>query len=164
LLLLAATPIGLGCIIVSDDTADTTGVETGNLTSGQTTTSGGTGTDTTPVTSDGTGTSGSSSESSESGSSGADSTGADSTGGGGAEVCPAYADHAVKCMLPYSEYTLDSCIYQQMSVETYYPECAVLWEEYIACLSGLSCEELMGVERCPDQEGALIAMACPTIE
>jgi len=51
-----------------------------------------------------------------------------------------------------------------MSVETYYPECSVLWEEYIACLSALSCEELLGVMRCPDEEAALLDMSCPTIE
>lgn len=165
LLLLAAAPIGIGCVIVTDDGDDTTGADTGTPQTTSATDTGGS-TEGTPVTSDGTGSSGgSSSESSGADSTGvADSTGADSTAGGGADVCPAYANHAIKCEVPYSDYLLDACTYQQMSVETYYPECSILWEEYIACLSTLSCEELLGVMRCPDEEAALLEMNCPTIE
>lgn len=164
LLLLAAAPIGIGCVIVTDDGDDTTGADTGTPQTTSATDTGGS-TDGTPVTSDGTGSSGgSSSESSGADSTGvADSTGADSTGGG-VEVCPAYGAHAIKCEVPYSEYAADNCGIQQGYVEMYYPECSVLWEEFIACLSAADCADLIAFTACPDEMQALLDMSCPTIE
>jgi hypothetical protein len=167
LFLLAAAPLGLGCIIVSDDTSDTTGADTGNPpTTGNTTTEATMGTDTTPpVTSDGTGTSSGGSESPEStdGSSGPDSTGADSTGGSTVD-CAAYGAHAVKCAAPYSEYSESYCNYALEYQVMYSAECGVGYEDYIACLTALSCEEFNGLDRCPDQLAALMALGCPTVE
>ena len=166
--LLAAAPMGMACVIVTDDTEDTTGADTGNATTGgQTTEADTAGTDTNPVTGEGTGSSGDTTRGETTAvadSTGADSTGADSTGGGSSADCQAFGDHNVKCMVPYAEYSADSCTYSQMSVETYYPECAVLFDEYVACLTMLSCEELNGVGPCADEAAALAAMGCPTIE
>lgn len=164
LFLLAAAPLGLGCIIVSDDTDDTAGDTANPQTSGQTTGSDtsepATGTDTAPpVTSDDTGSSGGSGSSSG----GVDSTGADSTGAT-ADTCTDYAAHAIECALPYSRYAEYNCNYQWMYLDAFSAECGAGYEDLLVCLTALPCEELMGVDPCPDQLAALLALGCPTIE
>jgi len=166
--LLVAAPMGIGCVIVTDDTDDTTGVDTGNVTTGQTTEADTAGTDT-PVTGEGTATDDSADSTSrgEESTAGTDSTGVDSTtGGGGAADCQAFGDHEAKCMVPYSEYAADYCTNTQMIIADYYPDtdCAVLFDEYVVCLTMLACEELNGDSPCPDEAAALADMGCPTLE
>lgn len=168
LFLLAAAPLGLGCIIVSDDTGDTTGADTGNPpTTGNATTEATMGTDTTPpVTGDDTGTSSGGSESPEStgGSTGADSTGADSTGGSG-DACAAWGAAAIACEVPYSDYTEDNCNYNLTYLEGYSAECGAGFEELAACLAALECAAMTGtLGDCPDELAALMALGCPAVE
>lgn len=162
LFLLAAAPMGMGCIIVADDGDDTTGADTGQ-TSGATT-GADTGTaDSTPVTGEGSGSGGSGDSTSRGDSTGADSTGADSTGGG-AGVCADYAGLATDCMLPYSEYIENNCNYNLAYLETYSAECAMGYADFIGCLSMLSCEELMSDAPCMTELDAFLALGCPTVE
>lgn len=167
LFLLAAAPLGLGCIIVSDDTDDTAGETATPQTTGQTTGADtsdpatGTGTDTAPATSNvDTGDSG---DSGTSGGTGIDSTGADSTGAT-ADACTDYATQAIACDLPYSRFAEYNCNYQWMYLDAYSADCGAGYEDLLACLTALPCEELMGVDPCPDQLAALLALGCPTIE
>ena len=170
LFLLAAAPMGMGCIIVADDTDETTAADTGNQTSGQTTEAlTETSSNPPPGTDEGptTGT-GSFDESTGTGSTGADVTGPDSTGdettGGGAAGCAAYGAAAIKCEVPYAEYVEISCGYALEYNEMYSAECGVAYEEYVACLSELSCEELTGEAPCMTQLDALLALGCPAVE
>lgn len=161
LFLLAAAPMGMGCIIVADDGNDTTGAETGQTSGGTAGTD--TGTDSTPVTGEGSGSGGSGDSTSRGESTGADSTGADSTGGG-AGVCADYAGLATDCMLPYAEYIENNCNYNLAYLETYSAECAMGYADFIGCLSMLSCEELMSDAPCMTELDAFLALGCPTVE
>lgn len=165
LFLLAAAPLGLGCIIVTDDGNDTEAGTSSPTTGGPTT--GATGTDTTPGTGEGTGEGdGTGGSTAAEGSTGADSTGgADSTTGGvSGSACADYGAHAVKCQVPYADYLSESCYYNLDYQEYTSDECGVAFLEYVACLSELSCEELMGDAPCQAELDALLAMGCPTVE
>lgn len=169
LFLLAAAPLGMGCIIVTDDTDDTA-AETGNQTSTGGSTAADTGTDSTPATGDdsgtGTGGTGGTADSGES-TRGESSSGAvdDSTTGGGAVgSCADYAAHAIDCALPYSEYAETYCSYTLEYQLNYSAECGMAYEEYLACLTALSCEELGGDAPCMAQLDALLKLGCPAVE
>src|SRR5512146_2368818 len=84
LFLLAAAPMGMGCIIVADDGDDTTGADTGtNQTTGGQTSDGTAGTDTGSATGDGTGTAGATETgATETGVADSTATAGDSTTGG----------------------------------------------------------------------------------
>jgi hypothetical protein len=156
--LLAAAPMGMACIIVSDDT-DTTAVDTGNVTTGQTTEAD-TASTANPDTGELTGSGGSMEGSTTRGeSSGADST----TGGGNAEACAAYGAAATMCMLPYADYVEANCNYQLGYFEGY-PDCATSYVEFVTCLSVLSCEELMLDSPCQAELDAFLALGCPSGE
>lgn len=162
LFLLAAAPLGLGCIIVSDDEGTATTVaDTGAATSGTSTTDA-SGTDTTPPATSG-GSSGGSTAGSEGSTGSADSTGADSTGGGSGS-CADYGAVVVECGIPYAEYAEGYCDYNLAYEEMYSAECGAAYEDFIVCLSALSCADLEGVDRCPDQLAALLALGCPAVE
>lgn len=167
--LLAAAPLGMGCIIVTDDTDDTV-ADTGNQTSnGDTTTAADTGTDSTPVTGEGTGTdtgTGGTADSGESTRGESSSGGVDdsTTGGGAAGNCTDYAAHMVECAQPYSEYAETYCTYTlEYQLQTS-AECGMAYEEYLACLTALSCEELGGDAPCMAQLDALLKLGCPAVE
>lgn len=167
LFLLAAAPLGMGCIIVTDDTDDTA-AETGNQTStGSTTAPADTGTDSTPVTGEGTGTdTGGTADSGESTRGESSSGGVDdsTTGGGAAGNCTDYAAHMVECAQPYSEYAETYCTYTlEYQLQTS-AECGMAYEEYLACLTALSCEELGGDAPCMAQLDALLKLGCPAVE
>jgi hypothetical protein len=163
--LLAAAPLGMGCIIVTDDGDDTV-AETGNQTSNGDTTPAdtGTGTDTTPVTSSGSGSGsegpGDSTQGEESSTASVDST----SGGGEVGNCVDYAAAAVECGLPYSEYAESYCNYTLEYQLEYSAECGMAYEEYLACLTALSCEELMSASPCTTQLDALLELGCPAVE
>ncbi|MCX4245257.1 hypothetical protein [Paraliomyxa miuraensis] len=164
LFLLAAAPLGLGCVIVTDDGDDTQAGTTGSQTTGSQTT--GETENTGPLTSEGT------SEGSSGGSTGADgstgvvdgSSGADSTGGVDPSACVAFGDHSVKCMIPYADSTTDYCYYNLDYQGYTSEECAAAFLDYVACLSELPCEDLMGAMPCQTELDALLAMGCPTVE
>ncbi len=161
LFLLAAAPLGLGCIIVSDDTGETTVGGTSNPTTGTPTSGDTAGTDTNVATEGGTGGSGGATD----GSTGvADSTGSVDSTGGTVGACAAYGELAIECY--GKEYGGSTEYYCGQSLDYYTgysAECGAAYEDYIVCLSGLSCEELEAPERCPDELAAFLA-ACPTAE
>jgi hypothetical protein len=168
LFLLAAAPLGLGCIIVTDDTDDTA-ADTGNQTSTGSTSVADTGTDSTPVTDEGTGTgtgTGGTADSGESTRGESSSGGVDdsTTGGGAAGNCADYGAHAIECALPYSEYAETNCDYYLEYNTSFSGECGTLYEEYLACLTALSCEELGGDAPCTAQFDALLELGCPASE
>jgi hypothetical protein len=155
--LLAASPMGMGCVIVADDGDDTTGADTANVTSGQTTEAA---TDTgTPVTDEGT-TSGGADSTSRGESTDADST---ATGGGNAQECADYGAKAIECMLMYSEYAEDNCNYRLGYFEGY-EDCATTYLAFVGCLSALSCEDLESETACQTELDAFLALSCPTGE
>ena len=156
--LLAASPMGMACIIVSDDEGDTTAADTANVTDGQTTEAA-TGETDTPVTE------GTSSEGADSTSRG-ESTEGDSTatGGGGVQECADYAALFVECMLPYGEYAEENCNYNLTYLETYSAECGTGYLTFISCLSALSCEEFASDAPCQTELDAFLALNCPTAE
>ena len=156
--LLAASPMGMGCIIVADDDGDTTGADTANVTSGQTTEAA---TDTgTPVTDEGTTSTGSVDSTSRGESTDGDST---ATGGGNAQECADYGAKAVECMLAYSEYAEDNCNYT-LGYFVGYEDCATAYLAFVGCLSALSCEELGSDTPCQTELDAFLALDCPTGE
>lgn len=166
LFLLAAAPLGMGCIIVTDDGDDTTGADTGNQETGnQTTSATSTGTDTTPpATDEGTDT-GSGSSTAADTTEGLDtSDGADTTTGVLPSVCEEYAAHAIKCAIPYAEYFADSCYYNLDYQEYTSAACGSAFLDYVACLSTLPCKELMGAAPCDAELQQLIELGCPTVE
>lgn len=169
LFLLAAAPMGLGCIIVSDDGDDTTGADTEtNQTTGEQTSGATAGTDTTPATGDGTGTGGTDTEptgGTETGVADSTATGADeTTAGGGSPLCADYAALAGECMFPYAEYVEDTCNYNLAYLEAYSAECGMAYADFIGCLSALSCEEFGGDAPCMAELDAFLALGCPTAE
>lgn len=163
LFLLAAAPLGMGCIIVSDDgTTSTTAADTGTATSGEQTTSATT--TSASATASGTG-EGSGGSGDTAGSTGvADSTGnADSTGGVAGD-CAGYGANAIECMLPYADYVEDACNYNLAYQEMYSADCGTAYAAFISCLSALSCVELMGDAPCGTELDALLALGCPAVE
>jgi hypothetical protein len=169
LFLLAAAPLGMGCIIVTDDVDDTTGADTGNsgTTAGSATTDASTGPE--PTSASGEGTGGSSGGTGGTDGTGSSSGAVDSTGnsdstGGGAQVCADYGTTAITCLgEKYGGYAEYNCNFNLDYYTNYAAACGAAYEDYIACLSALTCEEFMGVDRCPEELAAFMT-ACPTAE
>jgi hypothetical protein len=162
LFLLSAAPIGLGCVISGDDSdtaAETETPTTNNDTTGNTT--GSVDTDDPPVT-EGTGSTGPVADTGSSGPSVDSSSGGLTTGG--IELPPACATYADAITLCYDEkagaaagqYCAESFAYYEMN---YGAECVTAFEEWLACLSALTCKELMGKEVCVEQ-GMALETAC----
>lgn len=162
LFLLSAAPIGMGCIITGGDDTGETEAATANPTTNdpQTGTTAGADTDDPPATGGMTGSTGPVADSST-------GPGADSETGvttGGIELPPAcatYADAITNCYddaagAAAGQYCAETFEYYEMN---YGAECITAYEDWLACLSALTCEELMGKEVCPDQ-GAALETAC----
>jgi hypothetical protein len=161
LFLLSAAPIGLGCVIAGDDAE--TGVATENPTT-ENPTAGTTETaeTDTPMT---TGMTGSTGPVADTGSTG---PGADTSTGPGAETttggvevppaCATYADLVTMCYdaeagAGAASYCADAFANYEAN---YGAECVAAFEDWLACLSALTCEEFTGAEPvCADQSGAL---------
>lgn len=162
LFLLSAAPLGMGCIITGGDDADTEAATETPTTNNDTTA--GTAADTdTPMTEGMTGSSGPVADSGSSGP-GVDSSTGPGVTTGGTELPPACATYADAITLCYDEkagasagqYCAESFAYYEMN---YGAECVTAFEDWLACLSALTCEELMGKEVCVDQ-GMALETAC----
>lgn len=164
LFLLSAAPLGMGCIIVSDDT-DTDATPT---TVTPTSTPGETD-DPTTATTDAMTTS-ATGETTETPS---DTTAADTTVGPSDTTsadtdeppsagCQAYADLVADCYMDQAagDATLNYCNEQTTYYEMYGPECLSAFEDFIACLSALSCEMLMGAEPVCEAELEAVDTTC----
>ena len=58
-------------------------------------------------------------------------------------ACQTYGEAIEACFAGYGEYAATSCAnYHAMYTESYGAECIAAFEEWLACLSGLSCEDL----------------------
>jgi hypothetical protein len=165
LFLLSAAPIGMACVINGGDDTDTeaaTETPTTNNTTGESTAT--PDTDPTPMTEGMTGSTGPGVDSSS-------GPGVDSSTGpgmmtttGGIElppICVTYADAVTLCYddqagAAAGEYCAETLVYYEMN---YGAECVTAFEEWLACLSALTCEEFMGEEACP-AEGMMLEMAC----
>jgi hypothetical protein len=166
LFLLAAAPMGMGCIIVTDDGDDTTGADTGNnQTTGNQTSDGTVGPDTGSATGDGTGTAGTMETGApETGVVDSTATEGEDTTGGGANVCADYAALAAECGLPYAKYIESYCNTTLEYLEAYSAECGMAYADFIGCLSVLSCAELGGDAPCTTELDAFLALGCPSAE
>jgi len=152
-----------GCII-TDGTDDTEGNTnpTGTQTSGET--DPGTTSTPTPATESG----GTTEDPPATDSTGTDPTeGNDTTEGEGttgdppSKICANYADQITEC---YNEKegmaALDYCgEYLQQLYDDYGKACVTTYEDYLACLSVLTCEELMAAEPCAE-ELATVTKTC----
>lgn len=163
LFLLSAAPLGMGCIIVSDDT-DTDAVTTTPTTSPTTGETDDPTAATEPMTTSATG------ETTETPS---DTTAADTTVGPSDTTsadtdeppsagCQAYADLVTECYMDKAagDATLNYCNEQTTYYEMYGPECLGAFEDFIACLSALSCEMLMGKEPICEAELEAVNTTC----
>lgn len=165
--LLAAVP---GCPADDKGTASdsaTTNPGTTSATEGpvtETGTSGGTSGETP------TGTDSGSATDSGTGTTGTGTTGEPTTGGtgtsttGGADippVCKAYGAKIAECYGPrYAGMTEQYCAISLMAYEMYGADCVKAFEDFLACLSGLSCEVLMSDMPFCEAEGAALNGAC----
>ncbi|MCX4240852.1 hypothetical protein [Paraliomyxa miuraensis] len=162
LFLLSAAPIGLGCVIVSDDTdteAGTTATSSPTSTTADTetpTTGGATEVATSEMTSGST----ASMDTTE----GPEDTtaGEESTSGGGSAGCEAYADLVAECYMDPAagEATLNYCIEQTAYYEAYGAECLAAFEDFTACLSALTCDELTGADPVCEAEFEALNTTC----
>jgi hypothetical protein len=164
LFLLAAAPMGMGCIIVTDDGDDATGAGTStNQTTGSQT-SDGTATDTGMATGQATGTSDPTEGSDTAVVDSTATEGEDTTGGSGSNVCADYAALFEECRLSYGEYAEMYCNYTLAYLEEYSAECAMAYADFIGCLSALSCEEFEVGGRCGPALDAFLKLGCPSAE
>jgi hypothetical protein len=160
--LLSAAPIGMGCIITgADDVADTEAATstptTNDPTAGTTATQ-----DTdTPMTEGMTSSTGPGVDSST-------GPGVDSSTGGttdGIEIPPACATYGDAVTLCYDEdagaAAAQYCAEEIALFEKYYgADCVTAYEEWLACLSALTCDEFMGKEPVCEPETAALEMNC----
>jgi hypothetical protein len=147
LFLLSAAPLGVACIITDDGTTDTEAATSTPTTGGGTTETPGTdtvvatdtGTSEGPVSTDDRG---------ETTETPADTTMTpeDTTTGGGdiPPACASYGDAIEACFAGYGADAAASCAnYHATYTENYGAECVAAYEDFLACLSALTCEELM---------------------
>ncbi len=158
LFLLAAAPLSTGCIITTDD-GDTENAGTANATDNAT----GNATDnaTGNATDDPTG----NATDDPTGNATDDPTGAMDTTAGGMDttagetedpppaICVTYADQVELCYDDVAGMTaLDNCIEYRADYEAYGEDCLGVWEDYLACLSALTCEEFTDdMDDCPTE-------------
>ncbi|MEX1367589.1 MAG: hypothetical protein AB1Z98_30955 [Nannocystaceae bacterium] len=166
LFLLTAAPVGLGCIIVSDDTSsDTEAATEGPVTSGATEqTSGATDADTdTPATTAATEATTDDPTEGNDTTEGMDTTAGGSDTEGGSAICVTYGDFVTDCVDENSGVEAEA--YCETLLVEYYnvggEPCVVALEDFLACLSGLTCEEFNGVDPVCEAENAAIDAACP---
>lgn len=164
LFLLSAAPIGLGCVITSDDTTSDTEAATENPTTGTPSTTTEAAETDTPMTTGMTSSTGpvADSGSSDTGpvaDSGTAGTGPEPTTGGDVPpACAAYGDAVTLCYdaeagASAASYCAEAFANYEMN---YGAECVAAFEDWLACLSALTCEELTGADPvCADQSGAL---------
>lgn len=165
LFLLSAAPIGMGCVITGGDDTDTEAATETPTTNNDTTagTTDGADTDPTPMTEGMTGSTGPVADTGSSGPGVDSSTGVEPTTGG-IELPPACVTYADAITLCYDEkagasagqYCAETFAYYEMN---YGEECVTAFEDWLACLSALTCKELMGKEVCMEQ-GMALEMAC----
>lgn len=163
LFLLSAAPIGLACVITDDGGTDTEAA-TENPTTGtpSTTTEAETDTPMTtgmtsstgPVADSGSSDTGPVADSGTAGSTGPEPT----TGGDVPPACAAYGDAVTLCYdaeagAAAASYCAEAFANYEMN---YGAECVSAFEDWLACLSALTCEELTGADPvCADQSGVL---------
>ena len=156
LFLLSAAPLSLGCIITSgDDTATSISTTNGMTGSGTGMTSGMTSGMSTGMTS---GMSSGMADGSSTAS--VDTTSADTEGP--VTYCEVYAELYGEC---YGENYIPDVVadcdaYTNDLYTMFGDKCVTLFEDLLACLSGLTCDELALGEACTD-EGAALEAACP---
>jgi hypothetical protein len=166
LFLLMAAPLGVACVITDDGTTDTEASTRGTTEGTGSTTETPPGTDTVVVT--GTAESTTADDRGDSTTeTPADTTmtPADSTTTGGGDIppaCVAYGDAIEACFAGYGADAAASCAnYHATYNENYGAECVAAYEDFLACLSMLTCKEL---EMDPDTvcvaEQDAQAMAC----
>lgn len=163
LFLLSAAPLGMGCIITSDDDGGDSGnnTTTGSPATGDTgTTTDAPGESTAAATDDRGETTEAPADTTDAP---ADTTAADDTTDGGVEVpplCATYGDVIEGCFAGYGEIAAEQCAYFLADYTASYGDaCAAAFEEYITCLSGLTCKELevkdMVPAACEDEDAAI---------
>lgn len=167
LFLLSAAPIALGCVVTSDDT-DTDAATTSPTTSpttGETDPTGATNPTTDAMTTSQT--SGTTEGPSDTTEAPADTTEgpADTTTGGVEipEVCVGYGEQVGVCYMD-KESGIAAAEYCVELIQGYYDaygaECVTAFEEFLACLSALTCEEFTGADPVCDAESMALDTAC----
>jgi hypothetical protein len=168
LFLLAAAPLGVGCVITGDDgdteATPTTTTPTTDATAGETDPTAGTtvtpSDSTTMTPSDTTETPADSTTlPPEDTTEGPDDT---TTGGTVPASCAAYADLVTMC---YDEkagattamYCAETLAYYEMN---YGAECVTAYEDYLACLSALTCKMLTGKDPLCEEEFMMVETIC----
>ncbi|MEM9460697.1 MAG: hypothetical protein AAGF11_41390 [Myxococcota bacterium] len=70
--------------------------------------------------------------------------------------CEIYADLAVECGLPYTyEEILGYCEADAAAYAAYSDECFALFEDFVACLNALPCDEFVMEDACSKENTAL---------
>lgn len=164
LFLLMAAPIAVGGCVITDSDDDAGNATEATTNSDATdavtddTTAGGNATDvaTTEATTEAT----TAATTAEDTTAGEATTTGESTGEPPNSVCQDYADLITEC---YSEKegqaVLDYCPeYLQGLYDSYGEDCVSVYEDFLACLSTLTCKEFMG-DACPDEQAA-VTKAC----
>lgn len=162
LFLLAAAPLGMGGCIITDGEDD--GADTGNVsTGGQPNTSGETEPATDGETEQATAADGTSTGTPPDTDGPMDTTAGDdtTTGGSGNAVCEEYGIFITGC------YSQDEGTAAQLFCDEYLGElydtyganCSSVYEDYVACLSKLTCEEFMAPDAC-SAELSVVMMEC----
>jgi hypothetical protein len=164
LFLLTAAPLGVACVISDDGGTDTEAATSSNPTTNP-------GTTETPATD----TSAASAETTmgpvSTDEQGTTEPPADTTEGpadsttGSIDIppaCQSYGDAIEACFAGYGADAAASCANYHMTYsDTYGPECVTAYEDYLACLSALSCDDLMmdpDTVCVPEQDA--LGMAC----
>jgi len=165
--LLSAAPLSVGCIITDDGDTDTEAAtsETPTTETPATTTEAVTDGATDAMTTGAT----TSDDRGETTETPADTTvGPADTTTGGVEippVCATYGDAIEACFAGYGEGAASDCAYQIASYEMYgaSAECITAFEDWIACLSALTCKELEMPPGtvCVDEEAAIDTACVP---
>lgn len=165
LFLLSAAPIGLGCVIAGDDAE--TGVATENPTTENPTSTTETAETDTPMTTGMTGSTGPVADSGSSGpgvDTGSSGPGAETTTGGGVipESCSTYADLVTMCYdakagAAAASYCADAFTNYEAN---YGAECVAAFEDWLACLSALTCEEFTGADPVCEEQATALETAC----
>ncbi len=166
LFLLSAAPIGLGCVITGDDgetdaatTAATTNADTGETDPTAAATTEQTTAMTTAMTGDTTEGPADTTEGPADTTEGPGET----TGGTEPRICLTYGDQITECYMDEkagaaaTEYCAEILAAYE---KTYGPDCVAAFEDYLACLSALTCEEFTGPDPVCEKEGTAIETAC----
>ena len=169
LFLLSAAPLGVGCVITGGDDTDTAAETTPNPTDDTTAGAETPATDTGPgVTDDGvtddTTTMTPADETTVTAGDETITAGDETATTGGVEVPPACASYGDAIALCYDDKAgaaaAQYCAEEIAAFEMYYgAECVTAYEEWLACLSALTCKELM-METVCEPETMMLEMTC----